>query len=182
MSKCYLYPVFIAALFVSVQWQITDKEVVVYMHMCECVCVLSNIHVVASHVWLFATPHYRMPGSSVLHYFLSVHACLVASVVSDSVWPQGPWPARLLCPWDSPGKTTEVGCHFLLQLSPGICSNSCPLSWWCYPTISYIYIHTYAYVHTYIYTKGGFPGDASGKEPACQCKRRRFDSWVGKIP
>ena len=28
-----------------------------------------------------------------------------------------PWtmPARLLCPWDSPGKNTGVGCHFLLQ-------------------------------------------------------------------
>ena len=24
-------------------------------------------------------------------------------------------PSRLLCPWDSPGKNTEVGCHFLLQ-------------------------------------------------------------------
>ena len=24
-------------------------------------------------------------------------------------------PARLLCPWDFPGKNTGVGCHFLLQ-------------------------------------------------------------------
>ena len=31
-------------------------------------------------------------------------------------------PATLLCPWDSPGKNTGVGCHFLLQgiLDPGI--------------------------------------------------------------
>ena len=31
----------------------------------------------------------------------------------------------------------------------------------------------------------GFPGGVSGKEPACQCRRRkrhRFDSWVRKIP
>ena len=31
----------------------------------------------------------------------------------------------------------------------------------------------------------GFPGGASGKEPACQCRRRkrhRFNPWVGKIP
>ena len=27
-----------------------------------------------------------------------------------------------------------------------------------------------------------FPGSASGKEYACQCKRHRLDSWVGKIP
>ena len=24
-------------------------------------------------------------------------------------------PTRLLCPWDTPGKNTGVGCHFLLQ-------------------------------------------------------------------
>ena len=29
--------------------------------------------------------------------------------------PQGLEPARLLHPWDSPGKNTGVGCHFLLQ-------------------------------------------------------------------
>ena len=29
--------------------------------------------------------------------------------------PQGLWPARLLCPWHSPGKNTGVGSHFLLQ-------------------------------------------------------------------
>ena len=37
------------------------------------------------------------------------------SVVSDSSWPHGLQPTRLLCPWDSPGKNTGVGCHFLLQ-------------------------------------------------------------------
>ena len=29
--------------------------------------------------------------------------------------PHGLWPTRLLHPWDSPGKSTGVGCHFLLQ-------------------------------------------------------------------
>ena len=46
---------------------------------------------------------------------ISVRAWLVTSVVSDSLRPNGPWPTRLLCPWDSPGKNTGVGCHFLLQ-------------------------------------------------------------------
>ena len=36
-------------------------------------------------------------------------------VMSDSVWPYRLQPARLLCPWDSPGKNTGAGCHFLLQ-------------------------------------------------------------------
>ena len=35
--------------------------------------------------------------------------------MSDSVQPHGPQPTRLLRPWDSPGKNTGVGCHFLLQ-------------------------------------------------------------------
>ena len=36
-------------------------------------------------------------------------------VMSDSFQPYGLQPARLLCPWDSPGKNTGVGCHALLQ-------------------------------------------------------------------
>ena len=39
--------------------------------------------------------------------------------MSDFLWPHGLQHARLPCP--SP--------------SPGVCSNSCPLSWWCHPTI-----------------------------------------------
>ena len=37
------------------------------------------------------------------------------SVMSNSV--ETPWTesARVLCPWDVPGKNTGVGCHFLLQ-------------------------------------------------------------------
>ena len=42
------------------------------------------------------------------------------SVMSDSLWPSGLEHSRLPCP--SP--------------TPGVCSNSCPLSWWCHPTIS----------------------------------------------
>ena len=45
------------------------------------------------------------------------------SVVCD------PLSSRLLCPWDSPGRNTGVGCHFLLQgifLTQG--SNLCVLS------------------------------------------------------
>ena len=49
--------------------------------------------------------------------------------VSDSLQIHWLQPARLLCPWDFPGKNTGVGCHFLLQ---GIFltqeSNPCLLS------------------------------------------------------
>ena len=40
--------------------------------------------------------------------------CLVAQS-RLTLWPHGFWPARLLCPWDSPGMNTGVGCHSLLQ-------------------------------------------------------------------
>ena len=41
--------------------------------------------------------------------------CLVALVVFDSVRPQRWQRSRLPRPWDSPGKNTGVGCHFLPQ-------------------------------------------------------------------
>ena len=50
--------------------------------------------------------------------FHLIEACCcrqVASVVSNSVQPHRRQPTRLPCPWDSPGKNTGVGCHFLLQ-------------------------------------------------------------------
>ena len=41
--------------------------------------------------------------------------CVSHSSVSCSLWPHRLWPVRLLCPWNSPGKNTGMGCHFLLQ-------------------------------------------------------------------
>ena len=35
--------------------------------------------------------------------------------MSDSVWPHRRQPTRLPRPWDSPGKSTGVGCHSLLH-------------------------------------------------------------------
>ena len=39
----------------------------------------------------------------------------VRSVMSNFLQLYGLYPARLLCPWDSQGKNTGVGCHFILQ-------------------------------------------------------------------
>ena len=54
----------------------------------------------------------------------------MVSVVSDSVRPQRWQPTRLPRPWDSPGKNTGVGCHFLLQCmklkSESEVAQSCP--------------------------------------------------------
>ena len=43
-----------------------------------------------------------------------VCAVLHHSVMSYSSWPYGLQPAKLLCPWNSPGKNTGMGCHALL--------------------------------------------------------------------
>ena len=53
-------------------------------------------------------------GTKILHAACCC-CCKVASVVSDSVRPHRRQPTRLPRPWDSPGKNTGVGCHFLLQ-------------------------------------------------------------------
>ena len=57
--------------------------------------------------------------------------CKVASVVSDSVRPHGLQPTRLPRPWDSLGKNTGVGCHFLFQCmkvkSESEVTQSCPI-------------------------------------------------------
>ena len=47
--------------------------------------------------------------------FLKCCSVLSCSVMSDSLRPYGLQPARLLCPWNFPGKDTGVSCHFLLQ-------------------------------------------------------------------
>ena len=55
---------------------------------------------------------------------------LSASVVSDSVRPHRRQPTDLPHPWDSLGKNTGVGCHFLLQCmkvkSESEVAQSCP--------------------------------------------------------
>ena len=35
-------------------------------------------------------------------------------IVPNSLWPHQLYPARLLCPWNSPGKNTGVGFHSIL--------------------------------------------------------------------
>ena len=68
---------------------------------------------------------------------------LSCSVMSNSLWPHGLQHSRLPCP--SP--------------SPEACSNSCPLSRWCHPTISFSVVPFSSYLQS-------FP--ALGSFPMCQ--------------
>ena len=56
--------------------------------------------------------HNKCRVSEKLH---SVKRSVSRSVMSNSLQPHGLQPARLLCPRDSPGKNTRVGCHAFLQ-------------------------------------------------------------------
>ena len=71
----------------------------------------------------------------ILIYFLRVmilcvYVCMLScSAVSDSLQPHELKLARLLCPWNFPGKNTGVGCHFLLRRSLTQGSNLNLLLW-----------------------------------------------------
>ena len=54
--------------------------------------------------------HWETLGSSSGPAAIKLQVC-----VSHSLQPHGLKPTRLLCPWNSPGKNTGVGSHFLLQ-------------------------------------------------------------------
>ena len=64
------------------------------------------------------------------HVVLAIKRSEVTSVMSNSVRPHGRQPNMLPHPWDSPGKNTGVGCHFLLQWvkmkSESKVAQSCP--------------------------------------------------------
>ena len=105
-----------------------------------------------------------------------------SSVMSHSLWPHGLQHARL--PWPSP--------------TPRTCSNSCPLSRWCHPTISSSTVPFSSCLQSFptsasfpmsqFFSSGGQSIGASQLELlGAQWLRihllnHRFDPWSGKIP
>ena len=83
--------------------------------ICQILLEISNSH--ATDVYCVSTVCHvlGMKGKEADSGMLVYCCCQVASVVSDSVWPHRRGPTRLPRPWDSPGKNTGVGCHFLLH-------------------------------------------------------------------
>ena len=113
-----------------------------------------------------------------------------------------------ICPLP-PGKNTGMGCHFLLQFmkvkSESEIAQSCPTlatpwtaarqaprsmgfsrrEYWSGVPLPSPNTHTTVYkTDNQQEPTVGFPGGASGKDPACQCrrhKRSRFDLWAREI-
>ena len=67
-------------------------------------------------LWIIQKIYFSIQNIHVGLYIktLYIYEC-IHSVMSDSLWSQGLKPARLLCPWNFPGKNTGVWYHFLLQ-------------------------------------------------------------------
>ena len=70
--------------------------------------------------WPRYQTHISCSGRQILYNWATSISSVQLSVVSNSLWPHGLQHARPPCP--SP--------------TPGVYSNSCPLSWWCHSTIS----------------------------------------------
>ena len=75
-------------------------------------------------------------GKSIIKSYLFCRCSVAQSC--PTLWPHGLQHAGFPCP----------------SLSPGACSNSCPLSQWCHPTVSSSVIPFSSYLHS-------FPGSGS---------------------
>ena len=94
------------------------------------VCFLEwgyNLHIVCSLLFVHIIIH---TNTHTLLWISFNAAAAAAAVVSNSVRSQRRQPTRLPRPWDSAGKSTGVGCHFLLQCmkvkSESEVTQSCP--------------------------------------------------------
>ena len=72
----------------------------------------TSIHSRVFYVSLFSDKTENVKEKTCIWAHRDMLSCLV---VSNSLRSRGLQPTRLLCPWDSPGKNTGVGCHSLLQ-------------------------------------------------------------------
>ena len=98
-------------------------------------------------------------------------------VVSDSLRPHGLQDTRLPCP--SPSLRT--------------CSNSCPLSWWCHPTISFSVVPFSSHLHSFpasgsfltsqLFTPGGQSIGVSASAPVLPMNIKDWflSEWTGWI-
>ena len=112
--------------FTSGETSLKLSQVKAILSQCE---IITHMAKLAPGLVLGADFKKRRPSSYPLIRYEAPTVCLVlglglgccsTSVVSNSLWPHGLQRTRLSCP----------------SLSPRVCSNSCPSSWWCHPTIS----------------------------------------------
>ena len=108
-------------------------------------------------------------------------------------------PTRLLRPWNFPGKSTGVGCHFLFQeisptqgLNPGLphcrqmfyrlSHQGSPKKIKKYGTLHEFACHLSLEVYKYLYYIIGFPGGSDDKESACNAGDLSSIPGLGRAP
>ena len=99
-----------------------NQDVESFLTYCR-MCLFKLMCIKCVYIWwsqLCKIPKIFLSAAALLSRFSRVRLCVT------------PWwqPTRLPCPWDSPGKNTGVGCHFLLQCrkvkSESEVTQSCP--------------------------------------------------------
>ena len=109
-------------------------------------------------------PHLQIASHSESCFNIRIFSSVQFSrlVVSDSMLPHGHQHARLPCP--SP--------------TPGACSNSCPSSWWCYPTMSSSVVPYPTHLQSFL-ASGSFPRVSSSHQVA---KVLEYSASVSVLP
>ena len=87
----------------------------VIMNYCNFHCF--NSSTISSEMWLFLPLiPFSLSSFPALHLLSFAAAAAAKSLQSCLTLRPHRWqPTRLRCPWDSPGKNTGAGCHFLFQ-------------------------------------------------------------------
>ena len=93
--------------------------VFVCLHVCVSVCVCVCVCVCKCNLFDLLDKSFWQGAGVCVSVSVCVCLCLCVSrlVMSNSLQPHGLEPARLPCPWNSPGRNTGVDCHSLLQRS-----------------------------------------------------------------
>ena len=92
--------------------------------------------------------------------------------MSDSVWPYGQQPTSLLCPRKSLGRSTGMGCHFLLHKWNRVLTIFLLLN-----NLHLLILQCYFCIFGYF---SGFPGGSDSKESTCNAGDTGSFSGSGK--
>ena len=107
--------------FVSFIWSLTSslEKMVIFalstQRCCEDQSISQNIKCCTKIIYYYTFIQLCSTLEQQQRMIVCVCVCYITSAMFNSLQPYRLQPIRLLCAWDSPGKNTGVGCHFLLQ-------------------------------------------------------------------
>ena len=148
-----------------------------YIHVCVCICYL----VAKSCPTLCDPMDCSLPGTSIhrfpkQEYWNGLPFPSPGDLPDPGIKPMSPALVGKFSTTEPPGKPIHVCIYIYVCVCVYICV--------CVYRYNFMRM-VYVCIYTIIYILLGFPGGASGKEPACQCrrcKRHGFDPWVRRIP